>query len=86
MMAHVCCHQQNLITLHRKSPIAVTQTNTNLAGAKCIPNKPTNGLDHEKISKRSLEMTMVSSAKALCTLGIELCLKMVFELGFAVPL
>lgn len=57
-MAHVCCHQQNLIALHRKSPIEVIQTNTNLPGAKDIPNKPINGLYHKKISKRSVEMTL----------------------------
>lgn len=58
MMAHVCCHQQNLIALHRKSPIEVIQSNTDLSGAKYIPNKPINGLYHKKILKRSVEVTL----------------------------
>lgn len=47
-----------MIALCRKTPTEVTQTNTDLSGAKCVPNKPINGLYHKKIPKRSVEMTL----------------------------
>lgn len=66
MMAHVCCHQQNLIAMHRKSLTEVIQTNTNLSGAKGVSNKAINGLYRKKISKRSVEMTLCYFPQRLC--------------------
>lgn len=80
-----------MIVLCSKTPAEVTQTNTNLSGTKCIPNKPINGLYHKKILKRSVERTLdVTFPKALPTLGTEMCLKVVLRhslsSGLAVPL
>lgn len=66
MMAHMCCHPQNLIAMHRKSPVEVIQTNTNLSGAKGIFNKTINGLYLKKISKRSIQMTLCYFPPRLC--------------------